>query len=91
MVILKESIIDRFVRTTTNTDEDICSATTHCYCGMKYRMRRLQEGIDELRQSIDSNRKEAQELIEQSREQRMRSAEYLEKTRKAHPEIFNKE
>ena len=84
-----ESMIDKFVRTTTIDDQDTCSATAHCYCGMKYRLRRLQEGINELRKSIEDNRKEAQELIEQSREQREKAKEYLERSRKQHPELFS--
>ena len=86
-----ESMIDKFVRTTTIDDQDTCSATAHCYCGMKYRLRRLQEGINELRQTIEDNRKEAQELIEQSREQREKAKEYLERSRKQHPELFSED
>jgi hypothetical protein len=86
-----ESMIDKFVRTTTIDDQDTCSATAHCYCGMKYRLRRLQEGINELRQTIEDNRKEAQELIEQSREQREKAKEYLERSRKQHPKLFSED
>ena len=90
-VTKKEIVIERFLRTTSNInieDTDVCSATTHCYCAMKYRLRLLHEGIEELRINVEKNRRETQELIQGSREQRMKTDEYLERSRKAHPELF---
>jgi hypothetical protein len=90
-VTKKETAMERFLRTTSNInigDTELCSATTHCYCAMKYRMRRLHDGIQELNTTIEKNRRETQELLEQSREQRQRTTEYLERSRKLHPELF---
>jgi hypothetical protein len=87
----KETVIERFLRTTSNInveDTDLCSARTHCNCALKYRMRLLHEGIEELRINVEKNRRETQELIQGSIEQRMKTDEYLERSRKAHPELF---
>jgi hypothetical protein len=55
---------------------------------MKYRIRRLRDGIQELSINIENTRRETQELIQETEEQRMRTREYLERSRKLHPEIF---
>jgi hypothetical protein len=55
---------------------------------MKYRLRLLHEGIEELRINVEKSHRETQEIIRESREQRMKSDEYLERSRKAHPELF---
>ena len=90
-VTKKETAMERFLRTTSNInigDTDLCSATTHCYCAMKYRVRLLHEGIEELRFNIEQSRRESQKLIQESIEQRMKTNEFLERSRKAHPDLF---
>jgi hypothetical protein len=90
-VTKKETAMERFLRTTSNInigDTDLCSATTHCYCAMKYRVRLLHEGIEELRFNIEQGRRESQKLIQESIEQRMKTNEFLERSRKAHPDLF---
>ena len=86
-----ESVMGRFLRTTTNihpTDIELCSAKTHCYCAMKYRIRLLHEGIEELRINVEKTHKETQKLIQGSIKQRIKADEYLERSRKLYPDIF---
>jgi hypothetical protein len=90
-VTKKETTMERFLRTTSNInigDTDLCSAKTHCYCAMKYRIRLLHEGIEELRINVEKTHKETQELIQGSIKQRIKADEYLERSRKLHPELF---